>query len=56
MAFAIGAKRITSMWRALGGIPGDAWRDAIEMDNAQVAVSPYKRRTGPKTPCCWSAG
>ena len=42
MAFAIGAKRITSMWRALGGIPEDAWRDAIDMDNAQVAVSPYK--------------
>ena len=42
MAFAIGAKRITSMWRALGGIAEDAWRDAIDMDNAQVAVSPYK--------------
>jgi hypothetical protein len=42
MAFAIGAKRIGSMWRALAGIPGDAWRDAIEMDGAQVAVSPYK--------------
>src|SRR5260370_625604 len=42
MDFAIGAKRITSMWRALGGIAEDAWRDAIDMDNAQVAVSPYK--------------
>ena len=42
MDFAIGAKRITSMWRALAGIPEDAWRDAIDMDNAQVAVSPYK--------------
>ena len=42
MAFAIGAKRITSMWRALAGIGEDAWRDAIDMDNAQVAVSPYK--------------
>jgi hypothetical protein len=39
--FAIGAKRITSMWRALGGIADDAWRDAIGMQNAQVAVSPY---------------
>jgi len=48
MAFAIGAKRITSMWRALGGIPGDAWRDAIEMDNAQVAVSPYKPADWPE--------
>ncbi len=42
MAFAIGAKRITSMWRALAGIPEDAWRDATGMENAQVAVSPYK--------------
>ena len=42
MAFAIGAKRITSMWRALAGIPADAWRDAIDMEGAQVAVSPYK--------------
>ena len=29
MAFAIGAKRISSMWRALGAIPDDAWRDAL---------------------------
>src|SRR6266851_4979916 len=55
MAFAIGAKRITSMWRALAGIAGDAWRDATGMDNAQVAVSPYKpadwpRRHGPADP------
>ena len=42
MDFAIGAKRITSMWKALAGIPEDAWRDAIDMGNAQVAVSPYK--------------
>ena len=41
MAFAIGAKRITSMWKALAGIPEDAWRDAIQMQGAQVAVSPY---------------
>jgi len=39
--FAIGARRITSMWRALAGIADDAWRDAIGMQNAQVAVSPY---------------
>jgi hypothetical protein len=49
MAFAIGAKRITSMWRALSGIAEDAWRDATGMDNAQVAVSPYK-------PADWPAG
>ena len=41
MAFAIGAKRITSMWKALAGIAEDAWRDAIDMAGAQVAVSPY---------------
>ena len=42
MAFAIGAKRITSMWKALAGIAEDAWRDAIDMAGAQVAVSPYR--------------
>ena len=40
--FAIGAKRITSMWKALAGIGEDAWRDATGMENAQVAVSPYR--------------
>jgi hypothetical protein len=30
------------MWKALGSIPEDAWRDAIDMENAQVAVSPYR--------------
>ena len=42
MEFAIGAKRITTMWKALAGIADDAWRDAIDMQNAQVAVSPYR--------------
>jgi Transposase DDE domain group 1 len=42
MAFAIGAKRIASMWTALQAIPDGAWRDATGMDDAQVAVSPYK--------------
>jgi hypothetical protein len=42
MAFAIGAKRIPSMWKALAGIAEDAWRDAIDMQGAQVAVSGYK--------------
>jgi len=42
LLFAIGAKRIGSMWRALAGIDEDAWRDAIDMPGAQVAVSPYK--------------
>ena len=42
MAFAIGAKRIASMWKALAGIGDNAWRDAIDMPNAQVAVSTYR--------------
>ena len=42
MAFAIGAKRITTMWKALAGIADDAWRDATGMESAQVAVSPYR--------------
>ena len=41
MVFAIGAKRIPSMWKALAGIADGAWRDAIDMKDAQVAVSPY---------------
>jgi hypothetical protein len=49
MEFAIGARRITSMWRVLAGIAGDAWRDATGMDNAQVAVSPYR-------PAGWPGG
>jgi hypothetical protein len=41
IAFAIGAKRIAPLWRLLAGIAGDAWHDAIEMSNAQVAVAEY---------------
>jgi Transposase DDE domain group 1 len=41
IAFAIGAKRIAPLWRLLAGIAGDAWHDAIDMDNAQVAVAEY---------------
>ena len=41
IAFAIGARRIAPLWRLLAGIPDDAWHDAIEMDNAQVAVAEY---------------
>jgi hypothetical protein len=41
IAFAIGAKRIAPLWRLLAGIAEDAWHDAIEMDNAQVAVAQY---------------
>ncbi len=42
MVFAIGARRITSMWRALATVGEHAWRDAIDMENAQVAVPPYE--------------
>ena len=41
IAFAIGAKRITPLWRLLAGIADDDWHDAIEMGNAQVAVAEY---------------
>ena len=41
IAFAIGAKRIAPLWRLLAGIAEDHWHDAIEMDNAQVAVAGY---------------
>ena len=48
MAFAIGAKRIASMWKALAGIGDNAWRDAIDMPNAQVAVSTYRPADWPE--------
>jgi hypothetical protein len=41
IAFAIGARRIAPLWRLLDGLAEDAWHDAIEMDNAQVAVTDY---------------
>ena len=41
IAFAIGARRIAPLWRLLAGVADDAWHDAIEMDNAQVAVAQY---------------
>jgi hypothetical protein len=41
IGFTIGAKRIAPLWRLLAGIAEDAWHDAIEMDNAQVAVAQY---------------
>ena len=56
MAFAIGAKRITSMWKALAGIAEDAWRDAIDMQTRRSRSRRTSRRTGPTTRCCWSAG
>jgi hypothetical protein len=41
IAFAIGARRIAPLWRLLAGIAEDDWHDAIDMDNAQVAVAEY---------------
>jgi hypothetical protein len=41
IAFAIGAKRIAPLWRLLAGLAEEDWHDAIEMDNAQVAVAEY---------------
>jgi hypothetical protein len=49
VAFAIGAKRIAPLWRLLAGLAEDDWHDAIEMDNAQVAVAQY-------CPDWWPAG
>jgi hypothetical protein len=42
IAFAIGAKRIAPLWRLLDGIAEEDWREAIEMENAQVAVADYR--------------
>jgi hypothetical protein len=41
IGFAIGARRIAPLWRVLAGLAEDDWHDAIEMDNAQVAVAQY---------------
>jgi len=41
ISFAIGAKRIAPLWRLLAGLADGDWHDAIEMDNAQVAVAEY---------------
>jgi Transposase DDE domain group 1 len=41
ISFAIGARRIAPLWQLLAGIAEQDWHDAIEMDNAQVAVAEY---------------
>jgi hypothetical protein len=41
IGFAIGAKRIAPLWRLLAGLAEQDWHDAIDMDNAQVAVAEY---------------
>ena len=42
VGFAIGAKRIASLWRMLDGIAETDWRAAIDMHDAQVAVTDYR--------------
>ena len=57
LEFAIGAKRIASMWRALAGIAEDAWRDAAR--HARRAGRGVAVQAGPvarRARCCWSAG
>ena len=49
VGFAIGAKRIAPLWRLLAGLAEDAWHEAIDMNNAQVAVAEY-------CPDWWPAG
>lgn len=39
--FAIGARQIAPLWRILDGVAATAWTDAIDMTNAQVAVTAY---------------
>ena len=39
--FAIGAKRIASLWRILDGVAETDWTDAVDMTGAQVAVADY---------------
>jgi hypothetical protein len=41
VGFAIGAKRITTIWQALAGIGAADWAEAIDMPGAQVAVATY---------------
>ena len=52
IAFAIGAKRIAPLWRLLAGIADNAWHDAIDMDNAQVAIAEYCPDWWPPAPGC----
>jgi hypothetical protein len=41
IGFAIGARRIAPLWRLLAGLADGDWHDAIDMNNAQVAVTQY---------------
>jgi hypothetical protein len=44
VGFAIGAKRITPLWRTLTGMTETDWVEAIDMPGAQVAVADYSRQ------------
>ena len=41
MRFTFSAPRTATIWRAVGGVPTDAWQDAIDMRGAQVAELPF---------------
>lgn len=49
VGFAIGAKRISTVWQALAGLDEHDWTDATDMPGAHVAVSNY-------APAGWPAG
>ena len=40
--FTVSVPRSSAMWTALSRIPEDAWMDALEMDDAQVAETTYR--------------
>lgn len=49
VSFAIGAKRVTTMWRALARVTETDWADAKDMTGAQVAAADY-------APAGWPTG
>jgi hypothetical protein len=42
VGFAIGAKRIATIWRTLAGLSESDWTQAIDMPGAQVALARYR--------------
>ena len=50
--FAIGAKRITTMWRALSGLTDEDWADAIDMPQRRSPCPPTGPPAGPQAPDC----
>jgi hypothetical protein len=45
----MGARRIAPLWRILDGVAETDWTDAIDMTNAQVAVTDYRPDWWPAT-------